>query len=472
MMRATDVDAPGDRLLPTDPAVRAVARRLYAAVEHLPIVSPHGHVPAQWLADDQPFSDPTSLLISPDHYVFRLLHADGVPLDRLGVGGSTLDEAGSREAWRLFCERWSLFRGTPSRYWMESVLTDVFHTSERPSAQTADRLYDHIASCLASESYRPRALFTSFGIDVLATTDDPCDDLRYHRAIAEDPAFDGRVVPTFRPDRYLEPAGADFPRLMGTLADASGEDTGDFAGYLRALAQRRAYFKDHGAVSADHSHTDVVTLELDRAEASRIYAAALTGSATPSEALALRRHLLVEMARMSVEDGLVMTLHPGVYRNHHGPTAAAFGADSGNDIPVATEFTRGLQPLLERFGTAEGFHLVLFTVDETTFSREIAPIAGFYPAVYAGVPWWFLDAPEAITRYRGAVTETAGFYRTSGFIDDTRAFCSIPARHDMSRRLDSGYLARLVTEHRLDEDEALETAVDLVTTIPRKVFKL
>jgi len=469
---ATDADAYGDRLLPTDPSVRAVARRLYAAVEHLPIVSPHGHVPAQWLAQDEPFADPTSLLISPDHYVFRLLHADGVSLDALGVGGSLLDEAGSRQAWRIFCERWALFRGTPSRYWMERVLTDVFGTSERPSAATADVLYDQIASRLTSEAFRPRALFKSFGIDVLATTDDPCDDLEFHRTLTSDSGFDGRVVPTFRPDRYLEPGAADFRQLMGSLAQASGENTGDFAGYIRALAQRRGHFKAHGAVSADHSHADVVTLKLEDAEAARIYAAALRGEATPQEATALRRHMLVEMARMSVEDGLVMTLHPGVHRNHHAPTLAAYGPDSGSDIPVATEFTQGLRPLLERFGTAEGFHLVIFTVDETAFSREIAPIAGFYPAVYAGVPWWFLDAPEAITRFRAAVTETAGFYRTSGFIDDTRAFCSIPARHDMSRRLDSGYLARLVTEHRLDEDEALETAVDLVTTIPRKVFKL
>jgi glucuronate isomerase len=215
-----------------------------------------------------------------------------------------------------------------------------------------------------------------------------------------------------------------------------------------------------------------VTLNLERSEASRIYAAALSGEVTPQEATAFRRHMLVEMARMAVDDGLVMTLHPGVHRNHHTPTLQSFGPDTGHDIPVAVEFTRGLQPLLDRFGTASGFHLILFTLDETVFSREIAPLAGFYPSVYAGAPWWFLDAPEAVRRFRGAVTETAGFYRTSGFIDDTRAFLSIPARHDMSRRLDAGYLAQLVAEHRLDEDEALETAVDLVTTVPQKAFKL
>jgi glucuronate isomerase len=329
-----------------------------------------------------------------------------------------------------------------------------------------------VAECLTSDEYRPRELFKSFGIEVLATTDDPCDDLAHHAALAADTGFDGRVVPTFRPDRYLEPGRPGFAPLMGRLAEASGEETADFPGYLRALAQRRGHFKEHGAVSADHSHADVVTLELAPSEAARIYAAALRGEASTEESTALRRHMMIEMAQMSVDDGLVMTLHPGVHRNHHTPTLEEYGPDTGHDIPVGVEFTRSLQPLLDRFGTAPDLHLVLFTVDETVFSREIAPLAGFYPAVYAGVPWWFLDAPEAIRRYRGAVTETLGFYRTSGFIDDTRAFCSIPARHDMSRRLDSAYLAELVVQHRLDEDEAFETGTDLVTTIPRQVFKL
>jgi glucuronate isomerase len=461
-----------DRLFPPDPGVRAVARRLHAAVEGLPIVSPHGHVPAQWLAEDTPFTDPTSLIISPDHYVFRMLHTAGIHLDELGVGGHVLDPAGARRAWRTLCAHWHLFRATPSRFWLESTLAEVFGIADRLSPATADATYDRIGECLARPEFRPRALLRRFGIEFLATTDDPCDDLAAHRAVAENPDITARVVPTFRPDRYLEPGRADFPELVKALGVASGEDTGDFAGYVRALEDRRAHFRAHGAISADHSHADVGTLALDESEAARIYAAALRGAATADEATALRRHMLGEMARMSVEDGLVMTLHPGVHRNHHTPTLREFGPDTGHDIPVAVEFTRALQPLLDRYGTADGFHLVLFTLDETTFSREIAPLAGFYPSVYAGVPWWFLDAPEAVRRFRGAVTETAGFYRTSGFIDDTRAFCSIPARHDMSRRLDCAYLAQLVAEHRLDEDEAAQTALDLVTTIPKQVFKL
>lgn len=281
-----------------------------------------------------------------------------------------------------------------------------------------------------------------------------------------------RVVPTFRPDKYLEPAGAGWPGLVDRLGEVAGIDTGGYDGFLAALEQRRRHFVEHGAVSADHSHADVVTLTLDLPEARRIFAAARAGTATGAEATALRRHLVLEMARMSTEDGLVMTLHPGVHRNHHAPTVARYGPDSGSDVPIATEYTRALAPLLQRFGTADGFHLVLFTLDETAFSREIAPLAGFYPSVYAGAPWWFLDAPEAIRRFQGAVTETIGFTRTSGFIDDTRAFCSIPARHDMSRRLDCAYLAELVSTHRLDEDEAARIARDLVTVNPRRAFKL
>lgn len=461
-----------DRLLPTDPSTRDIARRLYGATAQLPIISPHGHVPPEWLADDVPFADPTSLLISPDHYVFRLLHAQGVPLGDLGVGGTVLDARGARRAWRLFCENWAAFRGTSSKFWLESVLADVFGVTERPSARTADSIYDQVAAALATPELRPRALAERFRISVLATTDDPVDSLEPHRALHDDPTFATRVAPTFRPDRYLEPARPDFPDLVKALGVAADEDTSTYAGYLAALEDRRRFFKAHGGVSSDHSHLDVVTLTLEPAEAARIYAAALTGEATEAQATAFRRHMLVEMARMATEDGLVMTLHPGVHRGHHTPTSARFGPDTGHDIPVAVELTRSLQPLLDRFGTAEGFQLVLFTLDESVFSREVAPLAGFYPSVYAGAPWWFLDAPEAVRRYRGAVTETAGFYRTSGFIDDTRAFLSIPARHDMSRRLDAAYLAQLVAEHRLEEDEALETALDLVTTIPSKAFKL
>ncbi|MEE6282080.1 glucuronate isomerase [Georgenia sp. MJ170] len=464
-----------DRLLPAPPETREVARRLYDSVKGLPIISPHSHVPPQWLTENQPFSDPANLLLQPDHYVLRMLHANGASLSDLGRGPNgpvQLDEAGARKAWRILCENYYLFRGTPVKYWFDTTFADVFGITEVPSAATSDAIYDQIAEALTRPEFRPRALFDSFGIEILATTDDPLDDLAPHQALAADPTFTGRVLPTFRPDRFFELARADWPTLAGQLGEVAGVDTGSYAGYITALENRRRYFKDNGGVSTDHSHLDAGTEPLEESEAARIYDAALRGEASTAETVAFRRHMMSETARMACDDGLVMTLHHGVHRNHDPQNFADFGADAGSDIPVGVEFTKALQPLLGRYGNHPNLNLVVFTIDETVFSRELAPMAGFYSSMYVGVPWWFIDAPEAIRRFRGAVTETAGFYRTSGFIDDTRAFLSIPTRHDMSRRLDAGYLAQLVVEHRLNEDEAMAVAHDLVATIPKKVFKL
>ncbi|SDT08481.1 glucuronate isomerase [Actinoplanes derwentensis] len=460
-----------DRLLPADPGTRAVARRLHHAVRDLPIISPHGHVDPRLLLDDAPFTDPVSLFVQPDHYVTRLLHAGGVPLNDLGIGAGPLPQAHARQVWRLLCGRWDLFRGTPVRYWLETALSDVFGISDRPGTGNADDLYDRIATRLAQDSHRPRAMLDRFGIEFLATTDDPADDLTAHAALAE-AGLRARIVPTFRPDRYLEtaaPGWADTVKRLGAVADT---DIGQYHGFLAALENRRRHFIAHGAVSTDHSHADAAAEPLPLAEAARIYARALSGEVLKAEATAFRRHMILEMARMSCEDGLVMTLHPAIARNHHPPTFDRFGPDTGHDIPTQVEFTRALRPLLTRFGTHPGFHLVLFTTDPTVYSREIAPLASFYPSVYAGVPWWFLDNPSEIRAFQRSVTEIAGFSRLSGFIDDTRAFLSIPARHDMARRLDAGHLAELVVAHRLDEDEALDTLTSLVSAQPRKVFKL
>jgi glucuronate isomerase len=461
-----------DRLLPAEPGVRATARELYQSVKDLPIISPHGHVPAEWLSEDIQFGNPTSLLITPDHYVNRMLHAHGVELSALGVGQGSLTEEQSQEAFRILCGHWEAYRGTPVRLWFDSQLADIFGVTVRPSTATADQIYDQIASCIASAEFRPRALYNKFKIELLATTDDPCDDLAAHRSLRDDPAWNGRVIPTFRPDKYLEPASSTWNSDVDRLAEVSGIDTGEYDGFITAMENRRQYFKDSGAVSSDHSHIDARTERLEVAEAERIYAAARKGEVSEVEATALRRHLVSEMARMACDDGLVMTLHPGVRRNHHLPTFEKFGADVGTDIPIQMEFTDALRPLLNRYGTHPNFQLIVFTIDETVYSREVGPLVGFYPSLFAGVPWWFLDAPEAIRRFRAAITESAGFAKTSGFIDDTRAFCSIPARHDMSRRLDAGFVAQLVAEHRLDEDEAIDVMHDLVVTIPRRAFKL
>jgi glucuronate isomerase len=453
-----------DRLLPIDPAARAVARRLYELVAEAPILSPHGHVDPRLLLDDQPFPDPVELLVRHDHYVTRLLHAAGIPLERLGLDPAVAVDP--REVWLVFCSLWPRFAGTASGFWLTSILVEQFGIEEQPEFGNAGALYDVMAGALATPEFRPRALFQRFGIEVLATTDDPLDELEVHRALAADPAFGGRVIPTFRPDAYLDPEAPGFSERMDRLGAST------FASYLGALEGRRAHFLENGAVSADHGVLEPYTVELDDAEAARLFEAARAGTITPDDARAFRGRMLLEMARMSVDDGLVMTIHAGVQRNHHTATLQRFGPDTGHDLPVTTEWVRNLRPLLQRFGTDPRLHLILFTVDETTYSRELAPLAAFYPAVFLGAPWWFLDAPDAVLRFRAATTETAGFWRGSGFVDDTRAFLSIPARHDMARRLDAAFLARLVGEGRLDEPSAMRVALDLADAIPRTAWRL
>lgn len=470
----TRIDLHADRLFPADPSCRVVARRLHAEVRDLPIVSPHGHVDPRLLLDDRPFADPASLFITPDHYVTRMLHAHGVPLGELGVPRRDGEGAAAdpRQIWRALCSHWEEFRGTPSRYWIEAELAEVFEVPIRPSAVDADLSYDLLVERFALPEYRPRALFERFGVEVLATNDDPCSDLSVHRNLGEDPSWKGRVVPTFRADAYLDPSLPGWAGRVEQLGGVAGLDATDYSGYIGALEARRAFFKSHGATATDQGPPDARTLVLAPSEAAQLFARALQGSATPEEQRAFRQHMLCEMARMSCEDGLVMQLHPGVLRSHHQPTWRDFGTDVGADIPVSIEFTRALQPLLELYGTHPNFRIVLFTLDETTWSRELAPLAGFYPSVYLGAPWWFLDTPDAMLRFRAAVTDTAGFAKTSGFVDDTRAFCSIPVRHDTARRIDCAFLSRLVVEHRLDEDEAVETAGDLAHRLPRRVFRL
>jgi glucuronate isomerase len=453
-----------DRLYPLDPAARELARSIHAGTQGSPIISPHGHVSAQLLADNEPFADPTRLLITPDHYVTRLLHASGVPLE-------DLLEADPRSAWRVFCSRWSIFLGTPVRLWLEHELSFLFGIGEQPSADNADELYDQLAAQLAQPEFRPRALLQRFGISVLATTDDPADDLDAHRRLAAQ-SLACAVIPTMRADAYTDPSHPAWSVSLDRLSAASSTDCGTYAGLLAALQDRRAYFQAHGATAIDCGPADAWAIPLTDAEAEQLHGDGLAGTISPAGAIAYRRNLLYQFAAMSAADGLVMQLHPGVLRNHHQPTFRRFGRDTGHDLPLFTSFTEPLRRVLNDFGTAENFRLVLFTVDEAAFSREIAPLAGFYPSVYAGAPWWFLDAPAAIHRYRAAVTETAGFYKTSGFIDDTRGLCSIPARHDMSRRLDAGYLAELVLSHQISEADAHQIAGDLVNRIPRSTFRL
>ena len=462
-----------DRLFPSDPTTRDIARRLYATVKDLPIISPHGHTDPRWFAYDEAFANPAELLIVPDHYAFRMLMSQGVPLSDLGVptvdGSAT--ESDPRAIWRRFAERYYLFRGTPTRMWMDWVFAEAFGIDVQLCAETADHYYDIIDAALKTDAFRPRALFERYNIEVIATTEGPLDPLDHHRAIRAS-GWSGKVVTAYRPDPVMDPDDPRFIDNVQRFCAMAGEDAASFAGYLRAHEKRRADFREAGATSTDHGHPSAFTANLPRVEIESLYARVTNGPVSPTEAELFRGHMLTEMARMSIEDGMVMQLHPGVHRSHNAAVLARFGKDKGGDIPTAGEFVQALKPLLDLYGNDPRLTLILFTLDEDVYARELAPLAGHYPALKLGPPWWFHDSPEGMRRFRERTTETAGFYNTVGFNDDTRAFLSIPARHDVARRMDCGFLAKLVVEGRMEEDEAHEVARALTYDLVKAAYRL
>src|ERR1700722_19690929 len=462
-----------DRLFPADETPRGIARRLYAAIRELPIVSPHGHTQAGWFAHNKPFPNPVALFVQPDHYVFRMLYSQGISLDSLEIGSPHIENP--RKVWHIFASHYHLFRGTPTRLWLDFAFEQLFGLTDRLSAATADQYYDTISAKLATPEFLPRALYSRFNIEVLATTDSPLDSLMDHRLIREgarSAGWSGRILPTFRPDSVVDPAFPGFAKNIETLGDITGEDTATWRGYMRALAARRHFFKALGATATDHGHPTAQTADLTDSKASRLFETVLEGAADAAEQELFRALMLTEMARMSLDDGLVMQIHPGAVRNHNAQILARYGRDMGADIPAATNYVEALRPLLNRYGNEPGLTIILFTLDETAYSRELAPLAGHYPCLRLGPPWWFHDSPEGMMRFREQVTETAGFYNTVGFNDDTRAFLSIPGRHDVARRMDCAFLAKLVVEHRLDKDEALEVAHDLAYGLVKRAYRL
>lgn len=461
-----------DRLFPADPDTRAIARTLYAAVAGLPIISPHGHTDPEWFSTDAPFGNAAELLLHPDHYVFRMLYSQGVSLEALGIGNHNADP---RESWRLFAEHYHLFRGTPSRLWLDWVFAESFGIEMLLSATTSDLYYDAITEKLSTDAFRPRALFERYNIEVIATTESPLDDLRHHQAIRDvnsSGAWQGRVITAYRPDPVVDPEFEGFRANLAQLSELTGEDCLSWKGYLAAHRERRAFFASMGATSTDHGHPSARTADLSRGEAEALFARVTQGPASTEDAELFRAQMLTEMAGMSLDDGLVMQLHPGVYRNHNAALFARFGRDKGADIPMPCDYVHALRPLLGKYGNDPAFSLIVFTLDEASYARELAPLAGHYPAMKLGPAWWFNDSPEGMRRFREMTTETAGFANTVGFNDDTRAFLSIPARHDVARRIDCGFLARLVAEHRMEEWEAAELAVDLAYNFAKAAYKL
>jgi glucuronate isomerase len=458
-----------DRLFPADDRTRDVARALYEHVRNLPLISPHGHTKAEWFARNEPFPDPVQLIVQPDHYVVRMLYSQGVSLDDLEIG--PCEKRDSRKVWRIFANHYYLFRGTPTRIWLDSIFQELFGLEDPLSKDTADEYFDTISAKLQTLEFLPRTLYERFHLEVLATTDSPLDSLEHHKAIRES-KWKASILPTFRPDSVVDPDDRHFSANLITLGQRAGEDTTSWSGYLKSLRATRRKFQELGCTATDHGHPTARTASLSRLEAEELFARVVGGKADSSQKELFRAQMLTEMAQMSLEDGLVLQIHPGSARNHNRALFQRFGPDVGADIPTPTTYVEALRPLLDRFGNEKNLTIILFTLDESTYSRELAPLAGHYPCLRLGPPWWFHDSPQGMMRFRERVTETAGFYNMAGFNDDTRAFLSIPARHDVARRMDSSYLAKLVVEHQLREEEAFEISKELAYGLAKKTYRL
>jgi len=465
---------PEDRFFSTDPHQKNIAQQLYQSIADLPIVSPHGHVDPRMFADpDYSFGTPVDLLIIPDHYVFRMLYSQGFPMERLGIprvdGGEVASD--HRKIWQIFAENFYLFRGTPSGVWLTSELYEIFGVRQKLSAETAQSIYDQITEKLASPEFRPRKLYERFNIEVLCTTDTATDSLEAHESIRKS-GWKGRILPTFRPDLVIQISAPGWRKQIEKLSAVSGINVIDYRSFIQALENRREFFKSMGAKATDHAAVSAFTEELAAQEAAAIIQRALQGKATEEDAYRFNGHMLMEMARMSTEDGLVMQLHPGSFRNHNTSLFQTFGPDKGADIPLQVEFTRNLHPLLNKYGTSPRLNLILFTLDESPYAREMAPLAGHYPALKLGPPWWFYDSLNGIQRYLELVTETAGLYNTAGFNDDTRAFCSIPARHDLWRRASANWIAGLAARKIIDLEDAESMVQDMANRLAKKAYHL
>ena len=462
-----------DRFFDADPSIRRIARELYESVRDLPLVCPHGHVDPMLLAENEPFPEPTSLIITPDHYIFRMLYSQGIRLQDLGIPAvdGTRVASDPRRIWQTFADHYHLFLGTPTRAWLDYELYHVFGVRHRLDAGSAMYLYDQLLERLGDEAFRPRALFDQFDVEVLTTTDGAADPLAHHQTIRAS-AWGGIVVPCFRPDAVFRLAGEGWKEEVIRMGEAAEIPIDGYDDFIEAIERRRAYFQSMGATSSDHAVVEPTTARLREEEAKRLFQRAFRGEATPEDQHRFEAHMLMVMGRMSAEDGLVMQIHPGSFRDHNAAVFERFGPDKGADIPVATEYTRNLRPLLSEVGAHPNFRLVLFTLDESTYSRELAPLAGHYPCVRLGPAWWFFDSIQGMTRYRELVTETAGVYNTAGFNDDTRAFLSIPARHDLSRRVDANYLARLVATHQIARGDARRLARAMAYDLARETYRL
>lgn len=455
------------RLLGTHPEQTKLAYEHLKEAASYPLICPHSHVNPALFSDSQgSFPNPVEMFVRRDVRVLSQLHSQGVRLEPF------LDpNRDPEEVWRMFARHYRLFWGTSTALWLEQQLETVFAISEALDESSADHIYQTLVARIAQPEYRPRAVLERLKIEILCTTASATDPLLHYRTLSQG-AWAGRVLPVFRPDKLLWTAHPDWlPELHKLAAQTSGPIT-RMRAFLDALRQRRHEFKRLGCVATDHGCERPYTERLSSKAADDLFSLALKGKITIAESIRLQGHLLIEMAKMSLEDGLVMQIHTGSYQDHNGELLVRFGPNKGADLPLATEFTSNLKPLLGVVGNEPAMKLVLFSLDETAYGRDLGPLAGHYPAVFVGAPWSFHNGPKGLMRYFDQVVETAGLCNTAGFQDHARSVGTLAARHDLWRRIACRWLANLELEGRLSHAQARSMLGDLANGRARKVYGL
>lgn len=451
-----------------------IAQDLFESVGELPLICPHGHVPPQLFStENEKFDNPAELFITSDHYVLRMLLSQGVRCQDLGIQGVS-DESyisAPEQIWQIFCDHYHLFDGTPTGLWIENILAMVFGIMKKPDSENAIELYQQMAQSLRSASFNLRKLFQKFNIEVLCTTDDVTDSLNVHQEISQ-AGWQGRILPTLRMDRVVDIQHPTWPDHIQALSSFTHQEIVDYRSFIWAIEKRRTDYQALGCKASDLSLKTPYTCQLSNQKSEEFFQLGLKKQITDDEALQFKGQLILELARMSAEDGMVMQLRAGIYRNHSPGIFQELGPDMGFDIPVKVEWTQNLKPLLDAYGMDTNLCLILFTLDESNYARELAPIAGAYPAIKLGPPWWFNDSPQGIRRYFDSVMETAGFENTVGFNDDARNFLSIPARHDLWRRISALWLADLVQNGQLSGSDARKRMADLAYGLAKSGYRL
>ncbi len=456
-LRATTI-CHADRLFPADLSTRMLARRLYESVRGLPLVCSGVVADPSWFAENPALPDPAQVFVQSDRQVWAILRGHGVAPGQLGVADDGASIAGDpASVWKVFAANYHAFRGTPTRLWHDHAFSTLFGLNERLSADNSDRFYTRVAECLAKPEFRPRALFQRFNIELLSALATPFDSLDPY--LAARGSLKGRLVPTYCPDRLVDANNPGFITALDRFAELTSTDAWTWKGYLDAHRQRRAQFKSAGALAISQFALAARTADLPAEDAEKLFAKIVSRDFSPAEGDLFRAQMATEMARMSLDDGLVLQLHLDTPPVH----------DPEQKVPPPMPSVDGLLPLLQRFRGEPGLRVVACQDGLSAQADELARLASEYACLFVSAGG--SGGSEPMRRFRAMSFQNAAFYKTLNALQGQR-FIALAALTDAIRRLDCAFLAEFVVAHRLDEDEAHAMAKDVAYGISKKVYHL